>query len=265
MANYDWLQLGTHEPHDAIIGLLSHSFDLADIRSVTPRNGYTDAVDFVRGECRLASVQWGNNDGISAQILATGERAKELHPMVYPFLRDSRSHFWAQRIDACEDFSQAGLFDDMAAKAIEFAQLRNLKINQKGDWTRGKARTLYIGSRTSEVHVRIYEKGQQVGTDPNWVRYESEIKPSSRNPARRHLIAKMTPGQLLFHGMSGKLLNHLGWDHLEPLALPSVYTPTDDERSRRALLKQYGNVISKWAEEVGGYHELSRVLEREIA
>lgn len=40
------------------------------------------------------------------------------------------------------------------------------------------ASTLYIGSRTSPVMVRIYEKGKQMGVDLDWCRVELEIKDS---------------------------------------------------------------------------------------
>lgn len=46
--------------------------------------------------------------------------------------------------------------------------------NKDGSTT--TASTLYIGSRTSPVMVRIYEKGKQTGTGLDWQRIELEIK-----------------------------------------------------------------------------------------
>lgn len=39
-----------------------------------------------------------------------------------------------------------------------------------------EATTVYFGSRTSEVMVRIYEKGKQQNTELDWIRVELEIK-----------------------------------------------------------------------------------------
>lgn len=39
-----------------------------------------------------------------------------------------------------------------------------------------EASTVYFGSRTSEVMLRVYEKGKEQGVDLDWVRFELEIK-----------------------------------------------------------------------------------------
>lgn len=50
------------------------------------------------------------------------------------------------------------------------------KAIRAGDGTIETASTLYVGSRTSPVMVRIYEKGKQTGTGLDWLRVELEIK-----------------------------------------------------------------------------------------
>lgn len=50
------------------------------------------------------------------------------------------------------------------------------KSVRNADGTVTSASTLYIGSRTSPVMVRIYEKGKETGTGIDWVRIELEIK-----------------------------------------------------------------------------------------
>lgn len=50
------------------------------------------------------------------------------------------------------------------------------KSVRAGDGTITSASTLYIGSRTSPVMVRIYEKGKETGTGLDWQRIELEIK-----------------------------------------------------------------------------------------
>lgn len=40
----------------------------------------------------------------------------------------------------------------------------------------GAGVTMYIGSRTSEIFLRVYDKGVEQGTDDNWKRVEVELK-----------------------------------------------------------------------------------------
>lgn len=57
------------------------------------------------------------------------------------------------------------------------------------------ASTLYIGSRTSEVMIRIYEKGKQTGTGLDWQRIEIEVKadkaPAVLNDICQHGLDKV--------------------------------------------------------------------------
>lgn len=64
---------------------------------------------------------------------------------------------------------------------------RKPTISQVGDWSNktnstGNGRTLYIGSRTSGLYCRIYEKGLQLKNETlkNWVRIEVEFKSVDR-------------------------------------------------------------------------------------
>lgn len=50
------------------------------------------------------------------------------------------------------------------------------KATRNKDGTITEATTLYFGSRTSEVMVRMYDKGAETGTDLDWLRVELEIK-----------------------------------------------------------------------------------------
>ncbi|MFD0930212.1 replication initiation factor domain-containing protein [Methylophilus glucosoxydans] len=57
-------------------------------------------------------------------------------------------------------------------------------ISMVGNWhTKDqKGRTLYIGSRTAGLYLRIYEKGKQVQSQdkPTWLRFEAELKSCDR-------------------------------------------------------------------------------------
>lgn len=264
MAKFDYFSVSTYaKPEPLIRSFLDH-FDLVSATQITPHNGYTKAYKIHRGEVTLAKVSWGNHDQISTNIRASGSDSVLIEKFIRNYLLEIGEEYWATRLDVCEDMSAAGGFDKLTAQAIRFAKRKNLKISQVGDWVRGNGRTLYIGSRQSEVHIRIYEKGKQLGMDPDWFRYEVEIKPKAKNRDRRLTVARMVPGQLLFLGISGKLLNEVGWDHLSAISLPHDYPSRCFDRARAALLKQYGNVLKEWANDLGGFDNLAAKLESEL-
>lgn len=62
---------------------------------------------------------------------------------------------WSTRARSCRPFTEGIMGED--------GQVR-------------EASTLYIGSRTSETMVRIYEKGKQLRVDRDWTRVEIELK-----------------------------------------------------------------------------------------
>lgn len=210
-----------------------------------PKNGFQTGVVFTSGGEAIARVWWGGNAGV--HVILHNENAHRLAPL----LRGLEGHRELTRADACEDFIEAGGFDRMAAYWITFAKARGMKIDQRGDWVRGHARTLYIGSRESVVMLRIYEKGHKEGGNPDWYRFEVEIKPKGR--AARAAAAEWEPGQAfgastwLVEGLRG-----LGWDHLQAQAIGTVYRPSDEDRARRWIVKQGFGVITRWIDEAGG-------------
>lgn len=78
------------------------------------------------------------------------------------------------RIDiAIDDY----LFHDL--KWIKESLDRDYATTRARDWNLIEGRkgsTLYVGSRTSEKFLRIYDKAAEQGTDGNWYRIELECK-----------------------------------------------------------------------------------------
>lgn len=225
-----------------------------------PKHGYQTGVVFSAGGEAIARVWWGGNPGV--HVTLHNENAHRLAPL----LRGLEGHRELTRADACEDFIEAGGFDRMAGYWMAFAKARGLKINQQGDWVRGIGRTLYVGSRSSPVMLRIYEKGHKEGGNPDWYRLEVEIKPKG---AARVAAAYWEAGQAF--NCSGWLvagLEGLGWDHLKAQAIGTVYRPSDEDRARRWLVKQGHGVISRWIDEAGSveaFHTEFQQLALEIA
>lgn len=264
MSRFDALAYTLETDPEDLANYLTAVIDFSQARRCDPRYGWKYGIRIHRGETHFADIFYGGDNGTDlCHVRHEGQQAPILHSWLQRYISTSGVFYWATRVDACEDWIEEGLFDRMAAEMIRYAKEHNIKISQLGDWVRGKARTLYIGSRQSEVMIRLYEKGYQSGGDPNWVRFETEVKPQGKKERKRQ-VANMSPDEIMWTGLSGKILDHIGFIHLEKIKLPSVYQPSDAERSRAALLKQYGNIIREWSQEVGGYPELAEVLRSEL-
>ena len=243
MAKFDWYQCTYHgaDPLEIIRAIeAAHPFAL--IEPDSPKNGYRVGQVFKLGGETLARVWWEGNTGV--HVVTTSANAHELAPL----LRAQGVHN-VTRLDACEDWIEAGLFDRLAAHLIGYAQGHGITINQQGDWVRGQARTLYLGSPSSAVRLVLYEKGYEAGGDVNWVRLEVRCRPKGE---AREAVARWSPGEAF--GAARWVVDALaglGWDHLQAKAIGTVYRPSDDERARLTLAKQYGGVLRRWIDEAG--------------
>lgn len=255
MARFDWRSETIEADHAEVLGRLVAAADLADIAPARPKNGYENGAAIFRGDRRLCEVLWGGNPG-GVHVIASGEDA----PWLVEALRGSG---WVRRVtrtDACEDWVCAGLFDTMSAVLLSFADRAGVKINQQGNWHQGESRTLYLGARSSVAQLVLYEKGHQLGGDPNWVRLEARAYPKRIDA--RESATHWEPGQV-FQATRWMVdaLACIGWDHLQPFSIGTVWRPSDSERARAALCRQYGAVMQAWAEEVGGWESLGPVIE----
>jgi len=257
MARFDWRSETLDTDHQALIAHLMLAADMADTAPATPKNGYTKGAKIVRGDHRLCEVWWEGNPGV--HVMASGPDA----PWLVETLSSLPCERRVTRTDACEDWVQAGLFDRLAASLLAYAADHGIKINQQGDWHNGQSRTLYLGARSSAGQLVLYEKGHQVGGDPDWIRLEARAYPKGCEARRR--VTSWHPGQVFgaTPWMAGAL-SAIGWDHIEAQRIGTVWAPSDTERARAALCKQYGKIIQSWAEDVGGWEHIGTVLRSRI-
>lgn len=247
------------------LGFIAHlrqQIDLSSQRNIRPRNGYHYGAEIHRGDNKFCDILWGADHG-SILVQAMGEHSSLIRSLTLGYVQSHRLLCSPTRIDARVDWDDEGLFDRISALFLDFATDRGLKINQLGNWHEGKERTLYIGSRQSQLMVRLYEKGWQVGGSPNWIRFETEVKPKKQE--QRQAVLTRSASEVLYTGWAGEFLETLGFIGSVKTILPSMYQPSDDARARRALVKQYGRVISNWKHELGTWDELGKQIETEYA
>ena len=254
MARWDWYQGTVHgvDVRDIASDALK-AFDLVDLVPCRPKNGYEQGAQVRRGLRTLCEIWWGGNPGV--HVKGTSEDA----PAVAELLRK-----WPHRVsraDACEDWVEEGLFDRLSSVLIAFAVAARIRLHQVGDWVQGKGRTLYLGGDTSSVQLMLYEKGAERGVALPWVRLEVMVRPKGQ---AGYQVASWAPGQAF--GAAPWLveaLRHIGWDHLTTQSVGTVWRPSDSERAKRQLVRQYRATIRAWKAECGeSWEQLGHSFEK---
>lgn len=260
---WDWYEgtLFSASSPAAIVDVLGKAFDLSDVLPGMGRHGYLRGCVLSRGETKLCEVWWGGNPGVHVQ--GTGISSPEVAEVVTSLGRAWRAEWSVSRCDAALDWIEAGLFDELAGRAIEFAKQRGLVIDTRGDWARGRARTLYVGSETSRVRLCLYEKGYEADGDRNWVRFEVRVRPKGRAKVEVGSWAPATA--LAASAWLCDLVEDLGLGARIAQSVGTVWRPSDAERARRSMLKQYGRVMLGWFEDVGSWERVGIELGASLA
>jgi DNA relaxase NicK len=179
-------------------------------------------------------------------------------PALAGFLRDVWPEHSLTRGDVALDLQADGLFNSMVRTIGVYADRYRLKCTSVINRDPAKGDTYYLGSRSSAVFVRCYEKGKQLqsvqhdgrslGLD-DWVRLELECKPLK--PFRGG-AAKLEPAQ--FWGLSEwtmELAKEVAAMDVKPIKMrPQVVA--DHERAMRFLASQYGPTILRQLERCDG-------------
>ena len=260
-ARFDWYQstVLVQDPQDSgLVSVLLEAWPLSDWAPARNLNGYTHGGAIVRGDRVLCHLCWGGQTGVNCK--STSDESPTLAAALKRF---GKQHL-PTRIDSCVDWLEEGLFDSVSAHLIQYAQDNRLALCQQGDWVRGEARTLYVGSKDSPVRLVLYEKGYEQGGDAprDWVRMEVRIRPKREH---RSMVAAWGPqGPFAVSWVPG-VLEAIGWDQIGlRTQIGTVWKRTDDERARIALVKQYGAILERWATEVGGWDSIGMNLRNAI-
>ncbi len=254
---WDWYQSTVYvaDPSSSgLVDLLLDRWELSDFRPAKNLNGYLYGGQIVRGDNVLCHLCWGGQTGVNCKTTSSESG------VLAAALRDFGKEHRPTRVDARLDWQEEGLFDSLASALIAFAQQgKGLAINQQGDWTRGKGRTLYLGSTDSPVRLVLYEKGYEQGGDAplDWVRLEVRVRPKKEH---RQAVAMWEPKHAFEAGWCADACKVINLAELSKRSVGTVWKRSNDERARYALVQQYGKTLAKWAEELGGPEELGRAL-----
>jgi len=258
MPRFDWRDetiLGLN--HRAISDHLHRFSDVADMVKAKPMHGYEDAAEIRRGDDVLCRIWWGGNKGTHVQ--SSGSNAPWLVSALDSLAQDEPSiERRVTRTDACKDFIDPSIFDRFAGILLRFAESKGITIDQQGDWHRGKARTLYLGARSSAGQLVLYEKGYQMNANRDWVRLEARAYP--KKEARKRVAYWQPIDVFGATRWMSQAMHEIGYENIEGHSIGTVRVPSDFERAQSVLMRQYRGTLQQWAKKAGGWHQMAEEM-----
>lgn len=166
-------------------------------------NGYRAALPWTMDPESLevvVRVNSGSTSGVMPNIMLTGGHGAcaDLAPSLQSAFPDAR----LSRADVALDWSQEGLWDQLLEMARTLSK-GNKKLGGVRTIESDTGRTFYLGSRTSTVSLRVYEKDLEraargvidlADVDPNLIRIEWTFRPQSKSKAG--MMGK-SPGEMV--------------------------------------------------------------------
>lgn len=265
---FDWYTATVPLRADLVVDRLSQHLGtgaVLDVKEGRGLNGYTHRVDFVRDGVEAGMVNFGGHN-VLPSIQQSGEGAhafSELVRRLFPASPDPVEFgHRVSRMDSRQDFNGPGSWEKLFGVVSAFAASAKLDTFCIGDWVGGvKGRTFYVGSKSSPVRVRLYEKGCQMAAEladmgvepePDWCRLEVVVKPQKE---ARYAAAACTPEEAWGYSKWSQILigQACGLD-VERTTM-NVHREADYERSFRHMCNQYGSVLERIMAEEGGSPE----------
>ena len=145
----------------------------------------------------FGAIQWGGRQEDRLMFEVKGEHSQKAAEALR-----ARFEHRVTCVDACADFDAPGAFEALLAPSIEVKKERRIMGGKAGDWDDfpEKGRTLYLGSQSSPVRMRLYEKGLQPEyahlNRPNWARIEVQVRPAKEAKETFSSLSPMEVGAL---------------------------------------------------------------------
>lgn len=200
---------------------------------------------------RLGSVFFGGREDVHVVSSSSSAHAARSAVVGLDRVRTARVD---TRVDTLVPFRD--LWAVCEAAAGMKARLTYMESREAGQ---SLGRTGYLGSPSSAVRVRVYEKwlespGQYVeGTN----RVEVQLRPPSR---AKEMVSGWTPAETFCASeMTRRLARELGSEVARPGSLQKSRGTPELEETLRSMGEQYGKAVERWLSVSGG--DVDRVLD----
>lgn len=183
---FDWMQKTIPEDAAEIYEVLAGTLG-AELVPGRGLNGYHRSMAVSRSGETLARVMFGGPNGWP-NVVTSGAVTDDVEPV----LRDAWDRQEVTRMDSAQDFDSEGGYERVHAVLVDLHERSRLSKFEVESVKLGvRSRTTYLGSPTSRVRVRLYEKGMfehQLGnTDESmtWFRLELQVRPTGQTARLR--------------------------------------------------------------------------------
>lgn len=266
---FDWYQSTVSEDPVVLVDTLAANLG-AEVTAGKAMYGYEVGYQLQNDQGTVARVLAGGRNG-RPNAWASGQNTQ-------PFVDVMRglwpTKHYVTRFDAAEDWVGSNAFERLDKLVVGVADDKHLKVNQAGDWHRREdGRTRYIGSMKSPVFLRLYEKGlqeraaapdeaQREAIPADWARLELVVRPGRE---ARHAAAAAEPEEAWGYSLWAQEIARLTMELDVPRVPVTVWRAPDDERAMAFMVKQYGDVMERRAEQLGGWEALGAAIGEQIA
>lgn len=254
---FDWYQPTIPEnPIVLVEELLARLAPGGEVREGRGTHNYRQSFTVLsRDRERVALVLAGGPNG-DPNVTASGAACDAFVPLV----RDRWPEHRVTRADVSEDFAAEGVYDTLEAACRDVVKAAAVKGRAIVPDDPADGRTYYMGAKTSDVRVRLYDKTAESRSHlpperhaeipEHWARLEVQVRPRKD---WKGLAASLPPET--FWGFARwtadlaatTLRLQVERMHMNPAR------ETDHERAYRTLLEQYGRTFVRLLEDHGSW------------
>jgi len=227
----DWYEATLEVATQTILGYASLIAQDAELAVGKGRHGYHRSIIFNHEDLVFTILDLGN--GGFPHIVASGHHADTVRRMCNALGVTGR----VSRIDIACDSLEGWLPAEKRVLRWADEHPKSTLLSVGDFYRQEKGRTYYIGAASSDRRIRVYEKGIQLGENPEWVRVEYQLRPKDKAAkawAYSASIEELANSSRAFVALRAKA---------------GFYAPPLYERAERepifALARQYGRALQE--------------------
>jgi hypothetical protein len=255
---WDWTAT-THDAYDGVIDDLLQALGAEVTILGKGLQGWSQSViAHDAGGYKVGAVYFGGSRD-DVHVISSSHQAHDARQAVVG-IGAARTARVDTRVDTLMPFEDIRRMCEAAAgRKAQVTLMESYTLDGKGGRDESLGRTIYVGSPSSAVRVRAYEKhlespGLYVeGTN----RVEVQLRPPSR---AKSMVSTWTAAETFCASeLTRRLAVELGTDVAHPGSLEKARDVPDLERSLAAMGRQYGPGVGRWLTVSGG--DLGKVLD----
>lgn len=266
---WDW-SATTHEGYAGVVDDLVAALGAEYVEMGKGLQGWSQSVKaYDAGGYQAGAVYFGGGRD-DVHVVATSAAAEAARPAVVG-IGHARTARVDTRVDTLLPFEDLrGICESLGGRGTKVTYMESRVLTGDGD-SDAAGRTLYVGSPTSAVRVRVYEKwlespGLYVeGTN----RVEVQLRPPSR---AKEAVSAWGPAETFCASkLTRRLAQALELDIAQPGTLQKSKGTPDLQRSLEAMGDQYGPAVARWIAQQGTggwdtvFGHLRSTIERDAA